>query len=474
MPADDDTTPLPTPDQPRRRVPPPVWELDIGVAKDDAPSPIKKRAPRPIRADTSGRTPIAKPPTREVVSGSAAGGKPRGAAAALSPGIGSASGGRRAPARPRPAQGLPEPSQIPQDYPDRVAWFRVGLARQPWATTLALLASYTGVFLALWAAVAGLVLGGLVGAGLIDSNSITRAIAVGTGGSVTIISVVASAVVSAFIAFGVVYVAILVLHGPIQVLITVVGAFLVTVVTVGVISRFEQDLLVLRGYRRPSRDEARQLAPVVQRVGTAMKLSAYPRFCIWDSAVPGAWTHMRHVVITTGLLQALEEDELAAVLAHEMHHWRRGDSVSLRIVWAAALPVAVLYNLGRVMAGRRQQDTPTVQIPNAYRGLMAIVGWAILWPTWVLMKVVIGPATAARGRRYEYEADAAAAQIGLAQPLIEALRQISIFEPARSGWEEVIMASHPPTELRIEALQQPRPDDADFQEGPLGRLLHRI
>ena len=27
------------------------------------------------------------------------------------------------------------------------------------------------------------------------------------------------------------------------------------------------------------------------------------------------------------------------------------------------------------------------------------------------------------------------------------------------------------TELRIEALQPPRPDDADFQEGPLGELL---
>jgi Zn-dependent protease with chaperone function len=181
---------------------------------------------------------------------------------------------------------------------------------------------------------------------------------------------------------------------------------------------------------------------------------------------------MRHIVLSTALLDVLEPDELQAVLAHELHHWRRGDSVSLRIVWAAGLPISLLYNLGCVLSGRNKPDANvTVQIPSAYRDIAGLFGWFLLWPTWVVMKLIIGPLTASHGRQCEYEADAAAADVGLSQPLVTALRQITQFEPGRSGWEQVLMASHPATELRIEALQAKRPDDDDFQEGPLGRVL---
>lgn len=68
---------------------------------------------------------------------------------------------------------------------------------------------------------------------------------------------------------------------------------------------------------------------------------------------------------------------------------------------------------------------------------------------------------------YEYEADAAAARIGLATSLSLALRKMGAFEGGRTGWEQTMAATHPPTELRLEALQQPRPDDFEYQEGGL-------
>jgi Zn-dependent protease with chaperone function len=373
---------------------------------------------------------------------------------------------------PRPTAvsnpGLPVPSTQPAEYGDKVQWFRRGLSRQPKATALALLASYTGTILALWGALAGLILGGLVGGGFISTNSFTSA--VGLGGGVSIFAILASGSISAGVGFAWVYLQLFV-HNPLAALMSIVAGAICTVATVAVIAALEGDLLTLRGYRRPSRDEARLLSPLVIRVGVAMNLGAYPRFAIWDSASPGAWTHMRHIVISTGLLQTLEPDQLEAVIAHEMHHWRSGDCMGQRIVWAASLPIALMYNLGCVLSGRNkpaESNPPSGSGPA--RAMATFIGWVLFWPSAVLMRCLIAPAAASRSRACEYEADAAAASIGLAPSLIAALRQIALFEPGRSGWEQVMTASHPPTELRIEALQAPRSDDRDFEEGPLGHL----
>jgi Zn-dependent protease with chaperone function len=85
-----------------------------------------------------------------------------------------------------------------------------------------------------------------------------------------------------------------------------------------------------------------------------------------------------------------------------------------------------------------------------------------------MTKFVIVPVVAASQRRYEYEADAAAGEIGLAIALSSALRKMGAFETGRTGWEQAIAATHPPLELRLEALQLPRPDDAEYQESELG------
>src|SRR5262249_38400713 len=81
-------------------------------------------------------------------------------------------------------------------------------------------------------------------------------------------------------------------------------------------------------------------------------------------------------------------------------------------------------------------------------------------------------------RDYEYQADRAAADIGLGDDLISALKKMTAFEGGRTGWEQALAATHPPTELRIEALQQPKPDDAEYQEdrlrGPTWKEFKRI
>src|SRR5207248_4911105 len=182
-----------------------------------------------------------------------------------------------------------------------------------------------------------------------------------------------------------------------------------------------------------------------------MNLDGLPRFAMDDSAMPGAWSHMRTIVLSTGLLQTLDDGELRGVLSHELHHWRTGDAVGLHLVWACAWPIALTANVGLFLAGAGRKSR---------RGaLLVLAGWAIAWPAWVILRFLIVPVVASTQRRYEYMADAAAGQLRYGAQLSTALRKLSTFESGRTGWERAMKATHPHTELRIEALQPPRPDD---------------
>jgi hypothetical protein len=75
-----------------------------------------------------------------------------------------------------------------------------------------------------------------------------------------------------------------------------------------------------------------------------------------------------------------------------------------------------------------------------------------LWPYLVITKCMIEPVLAAEGRKYEYAADKAAVNAGYGPGLSRALEQLRPFERARSGWEDVLYAAHPPLEYRLEAI----------------------
>lgn len=355
---------------------------------------------------------------------------------------------------------------VPGHYHDGVEWLRSGVRRHSVAAVIALICGWTGVWISFWAAVAGLLLGILVATGLVDNNSIGLFFFhIGAGQAVTVASVFSGAALGAIGGFIAIPVLILV-HDPIQTVVAVASGAVITAVVVIAVATFERPLLRLRGYRRLSRDEVRRVAPLVKNVADAMNLPALPRFGMADSLVPNAWTHMRTIILTAGLLQTLDDAELTAVLAHELQHWRSGDAVGGRVVWAAALPVALLCNIGLFLTGRGRPHASSG--PAAVvSGFLLILGWIIAWPAWAITKLILVPVTASTQRRYEYEADAAAAQIGLASALSSALRKMGAFEAGRTGWEETMAATHPPTELRLEALQEPKPDDDEYQEDDL-------
>jgi len=307
-------------------------------------------------------------------------------------------------------------------------------------------------------------IGALVGFGLVVSNSISAHLfSLGLGQSVTFASVITGAAIGILLGFLDVINFLFIDH-PVQALGAFVSGALVSVVIVVIIACFERFILRIRGYRRLSRDEARQVAPLVKDVADAMDLPALPRFAMEDVVIPNAWTHMRTIVITKGLLQSLDDGEIRAILAHELQHWQAGDPVALRFIWAASLPAVLIYNFATWISRGSGNGGGT---GKSARTILTFVAWFIAWPAAVLVRCVLMPVIRASQRRSEYQADAAAAGIGLAPQLITALQKMSAFESGRTGWEAALSATHPPTELRIEALQAPRPDDWEYHEEEL-------
>lgn len=357
---------------------------------------------------------------------------------------------------------------IPAQYDDGVQWLRNGFRRHPAAVWIALVFGWTGVWVAFWGAMIGVCLGLFIAIGVETDPTLAHDFFnLGIGQSVTVLSVIAGIVLGAVGGFLLVLRVIFVDQLS-QVFLALIAGAVFAGITVVIIAAFERTGLRLRGYRRLSRDEVRRIAPLVKVVADAMNLPALPRFAMADIVVPNAWTHMRTVVLSTGLLQALSDEELEAILAHELHHWRSGDAVGLRMVWVAALPLAVIYDFGVWLSGGSEgggsPEEAGIQLPH---GLLAVAGWAFAWPAWIITTLIIAPVLSGSQKKYEYEADAAAAAIGLAAPLASALRTMGAFESGRTGWERAITATHPPVELRVEALQDRLPDDAEYEEEEL-------
>lgn len=431
------------------------------------------------RDEPAGQSPPAKPPAGWPESPPDAVVAPSRPPAAARPPSGRAGSADSGTNRGRRSQLVRDPGDrdgLPYEYNDGTAWLRTGFTRHGWAIVAGLVFGWTGAWLILWGAAVGIVLGILVAVGLILSSGVAHDLLnLNTGQAITFIGVLTGAALG--LAGGALAVIdLFFLNRPFESIISIGIGFIITIIIVVLQASYERFGLRLRGYRRLSRGEVRRIAPLIKVVADALDLPSLPRLAMADTPIPNAWTHMRTIVLTTGLLQTLDDGELQAVLAHELHHWAKGDSVGLHAVTAAAWPIALTYTIGMWLAGQNPKAQEAGMSPP--RSFLALIGWLFAWPAFLITKYVIVPVTATSQRRYEYEADAAAARIGLAGSLATALTKLSAFESGRTSWEEAMQATHPPVELRIEALQPAAPDDWQYQEeellGPTGREVRRL
>jgi len=259
-------------------------------------------------------------------------------------------------------------------------------------------------------------------------------------------------------------------HGLLDGVATVLGAIVVGIV-VGLLYTvyrvvFERRILAVTGARRLSRREAEFLVPLVADAAGRLGLGNYPAVLIDDAREPNAFAHTRHIVVNQGLLEEFgyEREPIGAVLAHELVHWRNGDAISAAFVRGCALPLYLVQAGGGWLAAR------------ARNSVLRFLVWLAFWPVFVTVRYFVAPMQAADSRNAEYRADEgsvlAGHRAGMRQVLAHFRRS---FEGGRNGWVAAMCASHPPNELRLEALEEPGRDyplpDQDAPALPLPVLL---
>ncbi|RNL80727.1 peptidase M48 family protein [Halostreptopolyspora alba] len=214
--------------------------------------------------------------------------------------------------------------------------------------------------------------------------------------------------------------------------------------------------LRLSGARRPSRREATWLVPLLRQVAADLGDKQPPRLLMDDSREPSASAGIDHIVLTRGLIDLLghDEDALAGVIAHEVAHHRAGDGAVMAWSRGIALP---LYGVYRVAVWGAERGGPL-------RWLTA----SLLWSVTITVRGIVIPAQAKYWRACEYAADAAAHQAGHGPGLHRALSVLRAgFDGARTGWDQTILATHPPLELRLERLEEPGQDYPVLEQHPL-------
>lgn len=247
-------------------------------------------------------------------------------------------------------------------------------------------------------------------------------------------------------------------------------AFVVAMV-MNAVSLWKSDTAVLRMFNAQAVDDstAPELVGLVRDLAKRAELPM-PRVYIMHNAQPNAFATGRSpsnaaVCASTGLLESLNRDELAGVLAHELSHIKNRDTLTMAVaatIGGAVSMVAQYLQFGMLFGGVRNDD----------RGGLGMIG--------TLAAIIIAPMAAglvqmAISRSREYQADHMGGMIcGNPLWLASALRRIDskarqidnpeaeavpaaahmfIINPLNGHGMDNLFSTHPNVENRIAALE---------------------
>lgn len=161
----------------------------------------------------------------------------------------------------------------------------------------------------------------------------------------------------------------------------------------------------------------------------------------------------KRIVFFDTLLNRLDADEIEAVLAHELGHFKR-HHILKRIVVTFAISLGVLAMLGW-LAGKPWFYTGLGVEPNLMtdNNALALILFFLTLPVFTFL---LGPIASLSSRKHEFEADAYAAGIANANHLVSALVKLYKDNASTLTPDPVYSAfyySHPPASQRIARLE---------------------
>lgn len=228
----------------------------------------------------------------------------------------------------------------------------------------------------------------------------------------------------------------------------------------------------------------RQLQNTVEEMAIAAGLPVPAAWVIADpdpnALATGLDPSGASIAVTEGLLDALNREQLQAVVAHEMAHIRNDDVRLMTVVAALVGAIALLSDFAErgwrhgAAGGRRASGARRGKDGGGAAGILLLALW--------LLAIVLAPIVArvlamTVSRRREFLADASAAELtrnpGALADALEAIEarveptraihrgsaQLCIADPLgrqvneRHGWWADLMATHPPMHERITALR---------------------
>jgi len=214
----------------------------------------------------------------------------------------------------------------------------------------------------------------------------------------------------------------------------------------------------------PSNSAEAWLVETVRRQASAAGIGM-PEVAIYDSSDINAFAtgmnrHNALVAVSTGLLHAMDQDEIEAVLAHEVSHIANGDMVTLALiqgvvnVFVIVIARVIGYIVDRVVFKNNQGFGIGYYI-TSYLAEILLALLATIIVLWF-------------SRQREFRADAGSAQLVGADKMVRALQRLQMVQAGElpeqlaafgihgskgTSLIQYLFLTHPPLEDRIEALQ---------------------
>src|SRR3954463_2468254 len=235
--------------------------------------------------------------------------------------------------------------------------------------------------------------------------------------------------------------------------------------------RFNQSLVdMVTGGREVTRAEEPRLYNLLENLCISRGITM-PKLKIVETPALNAFASGMNekqysVTVTSGLIQALEDAELEAVLGHELTHIRNGD---VRMLVIAVIIAGVISFFAEMFfrmffyarwSGGRSDDSDR---GKGGGGIAIVIAIALIALAWFLSVVI----RFALSRRREYLADAGSVELTKnPDAMISALRKIEnrgelegatsavmemCVDNPREGIED-LFATHPPVDKRVDAL----------------------